>query len=54
LGLGARYGASWGERVCNLLDRHGPFKLAYLEALLRAADVRASALGGINDEEEQR
>ena len=54
LGLGTRYGASWGERVGKLLERHGPFKLAYLEALLRAADVRASVQGGLNDGKEGR
>ena len=45
MGLGPKYGASWGERVAGLLRRHGPFRLAYLEALLRAADVRASTEG---------
>jgi len=44
LGVGARYGASWGERVAGLLARHGPFELAFLEAVLRVADWRASAL----------
>lgn len=44
LGLSARFGASWSERVQGLLAAHGPFALAYLEALLRAADVRASRL----------
>ncbi|QOJ00743.1 MAG: CRISPR-associated endonuclease Cas3'' [Phycisphaeraceae bacterium] len=34
---------SWAERVLRLRDRFGPFRLAYLEALLRAADARASA-----------
>lgn len=34
---------SWIERVLSLRDRFGPFRLAYLEALLRAADERASA-----------
>jgi len=34
---------SWAERMLNLRDRLGPFRLAYLEALLRAADMRASA-----------
>ncbi|WP_437954025.1 DEAD/DEAH box helicase [Sorangium sp. So ce296] len=42
LGVGARYGVSWSERVAGLLEAWGPFTLAYLEALLRAADVRAS------------
>lgn len=42
LGLSARTGRSWTERVDALRARLGPFALAYLEALLRAADVRAS------------
>lgn len=33
---------SWVERTLRLRDEMGPFWLAYLEALLRAADVRAS------------
>jgi CRISPR-associated endonuclease/helicase Cas3 len=33
---------SWAERALVLRDRYGPFRLAYLEALVRAADVRAS------------
>lgn len=33
---------SWLERVLGLVEKHGPFRLAYLEALLRAADVNAS------------
>ena len=44
MGLSARYGASWSERVAGLLRRLGPFTLAYLESLLRAADCRASQL----------
>lgn len=44
LGMGSRYGASWADRVSGLLERFGPFALAYLEALLRVADVRASQL----------
>ena len=48
LGLSQRYGASWRERMQFLLERLGPFRLAYLEGLLRAADCRAS------DEEDQR
>ena len=42
LGLSRRYGASWRERTQLLLERLGPFRLGYLEALLRAADCRAS------------
>jgi len=33
---------SYTRGVLRLLDEHGPFRLAYLEALLRAADCRAS------------
>ncbi|MBI4576319.1 MAG: CRISPR-associated endonuclease Cas3'' [Planctomycetes bacterium] len=44
LGVSPRTGASWTERVLSLLERHGPFALAYIEALLRAADIRASRL----------
>jgi CRISPR-associated endonuclease/helicase Cas3 len=35
---------SWGERVMRLRDNEalGPLRLAYLEAILRAADMRAS------------
>lgn len=42
-----RLGAgSWLERMLTLrddTDTLGPFRLAFLEALLRAADIRASA-----------
>ena len=44
LGLSTRTGASWRERCLGLLDRHGPTALSYLEAVFRAADVRASKL----------
>ncbi len=41
-GLNPTFGAGWTERVLGLLKHHGPFSLAWLEALLRAADQRAS------------
>ena len=44
IGLSARTGASWRERYQHLIDRFGPAALAFLESLLRAADVRASRL----------
>jgi CRISPR-associated endonuclease/helicase Cas3 len=44
IGLSTRTGLSWRERCLGLLERFGPAGLAFLEALLRAADVRASRL----------
>jgi CRISPR-associated endonuclease/helicase Cas3 len=44
IGLSERTGISWRERCLGLLDRFGPGGLALLEAVLRAADVRASCL----------
>jgi CRISPR-associated endonuclease/helicase Cas3 len=41
LGGGAT-GRSWATRTHDLLERYGPFKLAFLEALVRIADWRAS------------
>jgi CRISPR-associated endonuclease/helicase Cas3 len=41
-GLNPVTGRGWTERALGLLARHGPFALGYLEALLRAADQRAS------------
>ncbi len=35
-------GPSWTERTRRLLDAYGPFRLAWLEALVRIADWRAS------------
>ncbi len=44
LSLGGGDGVrSWRERTEALLERLGPFRLAYLEALVRVADWRASA-----------
>jgi len=42
LGDGPR-GPSWLARMLALRDALGPFRLAYLETLLRVADMRASA-----------
>jgi len=36
-------GPSWTERSLKLLVHHGPFRLAWLETLVRLADWRASA-----------
>ncbi len=44
LGLSKRYGPSWTERVLDLRNCYGDFQLAWLEALIRAADVRASQI----------
>lgn len=41
LGGGAS-GRSWATRTHDLLERYGPFRLAFLEALVRIADWRAS------------
>ena len=44
MGLSARYGPSWSDRVLGLIEHFGPFTLGYYEALVRAADARASAM----------
>ncbi len=41
LGEGAN-GASWSTRMIALRDAHGPFRLAFWEALVRVADWRAT------------
>lgn len=43
LGGGGGSHPSWRHLAQKLLDHHGPFRLAWLEALLRIADWRASA-----------
>ncbi len=44
MGLSAKTGRSWRERTSDVIQQHGPTQLAYLESVLRAADVRASQL----------
>ncbi len=43
LGSGPDETPSWTERIIRLRDELGPFRLAFLEMLLRIADERASA-----------
>jgi CRISPR-associated endonuclease/helicase Cas3 len=45
---------SWAERMIGLRDALGPFRLAYLEAILRAADQRASAAAETREAEKQK
>jgi CRISPR-associated endonuclease/helicase Cas3 len=44
--FGAENG-SWTDRMLRVRDEHGPFRLAYLEMLLRVADESASAEPGL-------
>ncbi len=44
MGLSFDTGASWRVRTHELIQRHGPATLGFLEAILRSADVRASQL----------
>ena len=46
LGLSDAGEPSWLERSLGLLSDYGPFRLAYLEALLRVSDWAASARQG--------
>jgi hypothetical protein len=43
LGANADGARSWLERMIALRDELGVFRLAFLECLIRAADVRASS-----------
>lgn len=43
LGVTSEGFRGWSDRVMDLIQELGPFRLAYLEMLLRAADERASA-----------
>jgi len=43
LELGADDGETYTDMALALLDRFGPYRLAFLEALLRTADTRRSA-----------
>ena len=43
-----RHGPSWLARTIALRDRLGPFRLAFLETLLRAADARASRIDSLD------
>lgn len=53
MGLGHGGLPSWSDRMLGLLEELGPFRLGYLEAVLRAADWRASADPGEDSEWEK-
>jgi len=42
MGVAENGDRAWSDRVLDLLTSYGPFRLAYLEMLLRVADERAS------------
>ncbi len=42
MGLSNRYGASWSERVDEIMQKYGPFQLSWMESLIRVADIQAS------------
>ena len=44
IGLSERTGISWRERCLGVMECYGPGGLAFLEAILRASDVRASRM----------
>jgi CRISPR-associated endonuclease/helicase Cas3 len=48
MGLSRQTGISWRERTIELQKRHSPAGLAFLEAILRSADIRASRLPTID------
>ncbi len=52
LGRGADGFASWAERMLSLRDNPdlGPLRLAFLEAIVRACDMRASIKADENQE----
>jgi CRISPR-associated endonuclease/helicase Cas3 len=43
------HGASWLERMLQLRDQYGPFRLAWMETLVRVADWRGTAKEGEAD-----
>lgn len=45
---------SWAERMIRLREKLGPFRLAFLEAILRAADMRASRAAVQRDADKTR
>lgn len=53
IGLGVQ-GPSWAERSLKLLAEHGPFRLAWLETLVRLADWRASRAEQLADDDAGR
>jgi CRISPR-associated endonuclease/helicase Cas3 len=46
--LGNENGSSWTAQALELLDEFGPFKLAFLETIIRLADWQVSK--GYNQE----
>jgi CRISPR-associated endonuclease/helicase Cas3 len=46
---GGTQGESWTAQAIALLEEYGPFRLAFLETLIRVGDWRASAMGETKD-----